>query len=115
MKKTFKLKQENKHPDRVVDSIKYEVRKYIKREKRKALPEDKDFWFFDCKFAIGDDEPKVIEFADITKSIDEAAKSEADTFYLEILARAEKRPEKEEEETLETKEVESEEEDKVED
>ncbi|AXH11774.1 DUF6172 family protein [Halarcobacter bivalviorum] len=111
MKKTFKLKQENKHPDRVVDSIKYEVRKYIKREKRKTLPEDKDFWFFDCKFAIGDDEPKVIEFADITKSIDEAAKSEAETFYLEILARAEKRPEKEEEETLE---VESEDEDTLE-
>ncbi|WP_424686129.1 DUF6172 family protein [Halarcobacter ebronensis] len=111
MKKTFKLKQENKHPDRVVDSIKYEVRKYIKREKRKTLPEDKDFWFFDCKFAIGDDEPKEIEFADITKSIDEAAKSEADTFYLEILARAEKRPEKEEK----TEEVESEDEDKVKD
>lgn len=66
---------------------------------------------FDCKFAIGDDEPKVIEFADITKSIDEAAKSEAETFYLEILARAEKRPEKEEEETLE---VESEDEDTLE-
>ncbi len=112
MKKTFKLKQENKHPDRVVDSIKYEVRKYIKREKRKALPEDKDFWFFDCKFAIGDEEPKVIDFIDITKSIDEAAKSEAETFYLEILARAEKRPEKEEEETLE---VESEDKDSLED
>lgn len=96
MKKTFKLKQENKHPDRVIDSIKYEVRKYIKREKKKALPEDKDFWFFDCKFAIGDEEAKVIEFVDITKSIDEAAKSEAETFYLEILARAEKRVVKEE-------------------
>lgn len=109
MKKTFKLKQENKHPDRVIDSIKYEVRKYIKREKKKTLPEDKDFWFFDCKFAIGDEEPKVIEFVDITKSIDKAAKSEAETFYLEILARAEKRPGKEE-----TEEVESEDKDSLE-
>ena len=111
MKKTFKLKQENKHPDRVVDSIKNEVRKYIKREKRKALPKDMDFWHFDCKFAIGDDEPKVIEFVDIIKSINEAAKSDSETFYLEILARAEKKPEKEEEETLE---VESEDEDSLE-
>lgn len=111
MKKTFKIQVENKNPDRVVEAIKYEVRKYIKREKRKALPEDKDFWFFDCKFAIGDEEPKVIDFIDITKSIDEAAKSEAETFYLEILARAEKRPKKKEDET---EELESENEDSLE-
>ncbi|RXJ86646.1 DUF6172 family protein [Arcobacter sp. CECT 8985] len=98
MKKTFKLQVENKHPDRVVEGIKHEVRKYIKRENKKQLPEDKDFWFFDCKFAIEGDEPKVIQFSEITKSIDEAAASGKETFYLEIIARAEKRPEKEVEE-----------------
>ena len=53
----------------------------------------------------------MIDFIDITKSIDEAAKSEAETFYLEILARAENKPEKEEDETLE---VESEDKDTLE-
>ncbi|AXX91915.1 hypothetical protein CPU12_06245 [Malaciobacter molluscorum LMG 25693] len=95
MKKTFKIQVENKHPDRVVEGIKHEVRKYIKREKGKKLPEDKDFWFFDCKFAKEDEEPKTIDFTEITKSIDEAAQAKCKTFYLEILARAEKRPEKE--------------------
>ena len=33
MKRKFDLNVENKHPDRVLESIKYEVRKYIKREK----------------------------------------------------------------------------------
>lgn len=103
MKKTFKIEVENKNPDRVVEAIKHEVRKYIKREQRKPLPEDKDFWFFDCKFSKEDEEPKVIEFIDIIKSINEAAEAKCKTFYLEILARAEKRPEK--------KEVESENED----
>ena len=95
MKKTFKIQVENKNPDRVVEAIKYEVRKYIKREKRKTLPEGKDFWFFDCKFAKENEEPKIIEFVDITKCIDEAHSSKCASFYLEILARAEKREPKE--------------------
>lgn len=95
MKKTFKIQVENKHPDRVVEAIKNEVRKYIKREKRKTLPEDKDFWFFDCKFAKGNDEPKVIDFIDITKSIDEASNEKCESLYLEVIARAGKREPKE--------------------
>ena len=35
MRKTFQLKGLNKNIDRQVDSIKNEVRKYIKREKSK--------------------------------------------------------------------------------
>lgn len=106
MKKTFKIQVENKNPDRVIEAIKHEVRKYIKREQRKPLPEDKDFWFFDCKFAKEDEEPKVIEFIDITKSINEAAEAKCKTFYLEILARAEKRVKKVivEEDSLEVEE-----------
>lgn len=85
MKKTFNLKVENKHPDRQVESIKHEIRKYIKREKRKSLPEEFDFWKFDCKFAKNDNEHEVIDFVDITKYIDEAASEDCDTLYMEIL------------------------------
>ena len=35
MKKTFQLIVENKNKDRQVDSIKNEIRKYIKRERTK--------------------------------------------------------------------------------
>lgn len=86
MKKTFKLQATNKHPDRVVEGIKHEVRKYIKREKRKTLPEGVDFWKFECKFAKNDEEPQVIDFLDITKYIDEAHASKSDSLYMEILA-----------------------------
>jgi len=95
VKKTFKLQVENKNPDRVVDSIKHEVRKYIKREQKKALPKDKDFWFFDCKFAKNDEEPKEIAFSEIIKSIDEAASLKCESFYMEIVARAEIKKSKE--------------------
>ena len=55
LKKVFKLTQENKHPDRVLDSIKYDIRRYVKRERKKKLPEDAIFWAFDCRFGQNSD------------------------------------------------------------
>ncbi len=86
MKKIFKLNVENKHPDRQLESIKHEIRKYIKREKNKPLPEGVDFWKFECKFAKNSDEPKAIDFIDITKNIDEASNEKCETLYMEILS-----------------------------
>lgn len=86
MKKTFNLNVENKAPARQLDSIKYEIRKYIKREKRKPLPEGVDFWKFECKFAKDAQEPYVIDFLDITKCIDEASAENCSTLYMEIIA-----------------------------
>ncbi len=86
MKKTFKFNVENKTPARQLDSIKYEIRKYIKREKRKTLPEGVDFWKFECKFSKNADEPKMIEFVDITKCIDDAFNEGSESFYMEIVA-----------------------------
>ncbi len=96
MKKTFKLNVENKHPDRLLEAIKHEIRKYIKREKRKPLPEDVDFWDLKCKFAKNDETPYSIEFNDITKYINEASNEKCDSFYMEILSTKgirEKKPE----------------------
>lgn len=86
MKKTFKLNVENKNPDRLLESIKYEIRKYIKREKRKALPDDVDFWDLKCKFAKNDETPEVINFNEITNCINEAANEKCDSFYMEIIS-----------------------------
>ncbi len=91
MKKTFQLVVENLNADRVLEGIKKEIRKYIKREKKKKLPEDMDMWTMECKFAIGDATPKSIGFIDIMKNVDAAASSESTTFYLEILTSAAKR------------------------
>ncbi len=86
MKKRFSFNVPNKTAERQLDSIKYEIRKYIKREKRKELPEGVDFWKFECKFAKGEEEPKDIDFLDITKYIDEAFNDNCQDFYMEIIA-----------------------------
>ncbi|AXH15356.1 DUF6172 family protein [Malaciobacter mytili] len=86
MKKTFKLEDGKRHPDRIIEAIKHEVRKYIKREKKKALPQEADFWKFECKSSINNEEPKTIAYSEITKAIDEASIQKAETLYLEIIA-----------------------------
>ena len=91
MRKTFQLKPEGKHPDRHLEAVKHEIRKYIQREKRRDLPEDTDFWDFDCRFGADNESAKAIHVAEITASIDEVVKAEGTQFYIEILARAAKR------------------------
>ena len=87
MRKTFKLNIEGKHRDRVLDATKHEIRKYVKRQRRVPLPEGVDFWDFDCRFGASADTAAVVHFATITALIDEAAKSGADSFYIELLAK----------------------------
>jgi hypothetical protein len=95
MKKSFPLKDEKRHPDRVLDAIKHEIRKYIKREKKKKLPEPESmYWDFDCKVGKSPEDAAVVEFDALIKSIDAVKESGADAVYVEILARAEMKPPK---------------------
>lgn len=87
MKKTFQLHVEGKHPDRVLDRIKHEVRKYLKRERARALPEGVDFWDFDCKFGLSEDTAQAVHLANVITCIDSAAKENAPQVYVEILAK----------------------------
>ncbi|MBP7769962.1 MAG: hypothetical protein KA055_02425 [Aliarcobacter sp.] len=95
MKKTFQLIVENKNKDRQVDSIKNEIRKYIKRERSKKLPDNCNYWNFSCKFGKTQEEAAEIRFVDVTKSIDIAAAENLESFYLELVALAEFRKPKE--------------------
>lgn len=88
MKKRFALTHPKKAPERVLEGIKNEVRKYIKREKNKPLPEDKDVWRVDCKFAQNDDELQEIRFSDIIQNIDEASVAKCESVMIEIVARS---------------------------
>ena len=100
MKKTYQLTAENKKPERVVEAIKNDIRKYIKREKRKALPEGMNVWNMDCKFAKNDATAEVIEFQDIMKSIDLSVEENAQSIYIEIISIAIKKERKIEEEII---------------
>ena len=88
MKKTFQLTIEGKHPDRVLDATKHEIRQYIKRERNKALPEGVDFWDFDCRFGASTDAAQVIHPAQLIEHIDALAAGGANAVYVELLAKA---------------------------
>ncbi len=87
MKKTFKLTNTKIKVARVVEGVKHEVRKYLKRERRKKLPEGVDFWDFDCKFGGTAEEATEIHLSEINKCIDEAEEKQLESFYIEILAK----------------------------
>lgn len=87
MKKTFALTHEKLNLVRLVESIKHDVKKYIRRERNKKLPAGADYWDFDCKFGATEAEAQDVHLSQINKSIDEAEKAELPSFYLEILAK----------------------------
>ncbi|MGC3984146.1 MAG: DUF6172 family protein [Pseudorhodoferax sp.] len=91
MRKTYPLQVEGKHPDRLLDAIKHDIRKYIKRERRRELPEGMDFWDFDCRFGADEAGSSIVHLSDITGLIDGVAKEGGRQFYVEILARPAKR------------------------
>ncbi len=87
MKKTFNLTHPKIKVPRLVEAIKNEVKKYIKRERNKTLPENVDFWDFDCRFGIDETTNEVIHLSDINKYISQAESKQLESFYLEILAK----------------------------
>ena len=87
MKKTFQLHVEGKHPDRLLDAIKHEIRKYLKRERRRDVPAGADFWDFDCKFGLTQDTAEVVHLANVITCIDNAVTNQATRFYVELLAK----------------------------
>lgn len=87
MRKTYPLLIEGKHPDRVLDAVKHDIRKYVKRQRRVALPEGVDFWDFDCKFGLGADTAAPVHFGNLIEQIDAAAKAGATAVYVEVLAK----------------------------
>lgn len=87
MKKTFPLRPDGKHPDRVVDAVKHEIRKYVRRERRRELPEGGDFWDFDCRFGTDRESAASAHLAELTRLIDEVVRAQGAQCYIEILAR----------------------------
>jgi hypothetical protein len=87
MRKSFPLEVPNHKPPRVVEAIKAEIRKYLKRERRKPLPEGVDFWDFDCKAGKDAESAETIHVAEIIKPVDIASQENWAALYIEILAK----------------------------
>ena len=87
LKKTYTLNIEGKNRDRLLDASKHDIRKYIKRERAKSLPEGVDFLDFDCKVGVGEAAAAPAHFAEIMGAIDALVKDGADQFYVEITSK----------------------------
>jgi len=94
MKKTFALTHPKIKYDRLVEAVRHDIKKYIKRERNKSLPENVDFWDFDCKFGFTEEDVKEIHLSEISKCIDQIEEKKLESFYLEILAKPGRRQKK---------------------
>jgi polyphosphate kinase 2 (PPK2 family) len=81
------LQAEGKHPDRVLEAVKHEIRKYFKRERNRAVPKGADFWDFDCKVGLTEDTADMVRVSAVIEAVDAAAKSGAASVYVEILSK----------------------------
>ena len=95
MKKTFLLTSQTQADARVRDKIRHEVNKYVKRERKKTLPEGFFRWDFDCKIGASEDVAETTTVEKIALGIDTVAESGAEKIYLQIEAVAKRRSERE--------------------
>lgn len=86
MKKTFPLQAPGKDDARVRDKIRHEVNKYVRRCRRKELPEGFAQWEFACRIGATEPgaEPRALK--DVAGGIDQVAAAGAAGIYIEIVA-----------------------------
>jgi len=100
MKKIFKLTDEKKHEDRVLEAVKNDIRKYVKREKKKDLPDKATmYWDFDCKVGATAEDAKELVYEELIKALDAVKATGATEVYVEVMAKAVPKPLKVDEST----------------
>ena len=87
MRKNVPLAIEGKNRDRILEAVKHDVRKYVKRERRRVLPEGADYWDFDCRFGVTQAAAEVVHLSALIGLIDGVAREGGEQVYVEILAK----------------------------
>ncbi len=85
MRRTYQLNQEGKNRDRLLEASKHDIRKYIRRERRKELPAGADYWDFDTMFGADEASAAVVAPAELIRSIDALVAAGGEQFYVEVL------------------------------
>ncbi|MDG1818389.1 MAG: DUF6172 family protein [Porticoccaceae bacterium] len=88
MKKTFKLEHPKIKVPRIVDSVKHEIKKYLKKERKQTLPSGAKYWGFDCKLGASEETAVEVQLPTLSKSIDALVEQNNMTLYVEITAKA---------------------------
>ena len=84
MRKVYKLTHPKIKVDRLVEGVKHDIKKYVKRERKKELPKSVDFWDFDCKFGKTFETLEPVHLAEMNKYIDQAKEQQVESFCIEI-------------------------------
>ena len=92
MKKTFPFTSPGRERARVVESVKNDVRKYVKRERKKTPPEDFELWDLNCRVGPTAETAVAKTVKELSGAIDEVANTDAPSVYIEILAVPGRRP-----------------------
>ena len=100
MKQTIELTHPKIKYPRQIEAVKNKIRKYIKRERRKELPEKMDFWDFDCTFGDTQAEAQPIHLSEIDAKINSIETRNLTSFYIEIIAKPAQRAKKKGEGTV---------------
>ena len=86
MKKTYQLAIEGKNRDRLIEAAKHDIRKYIKRERTKALPKGVDFWDFECQSGTPDASATPVHVAELFRAIDALIATGGAQFYVQVVS-----------------------------
>jgi hypothetical protein len=86
MKKTFPLQAAGKDDARVRDKIRHEINKYVRRCRRKPVPEGFAQWEFACRVGRGAEDAESRSLKEVGGSIDTVAQGGATAVYVEIEA-----------------------------
>ena len=88
MKRTFKLQHPKIKVPRIVDSIRHDIKKFLKKERNKSLPSGTKYWGFDCKLGQTEETAIDVNLSELTQSIDKLVENNALTIYVEITPKA---------------------------
>ena len=92
MKKTFPIRLPDQTDSRVLADIQVTLNKYVKRERRKALPEGANGWNFQCRVGASPETALPCQLAEIPAGIAAAALAEHPGVSVEILAEPRLKP-----------------------
>lgn len=84
MRRTYRLDIEGKNRDRLVEASKHDIRKYIRRERRKALPAGAHFWDFDTRFGVDEASAADIAPAELMRRIDALVAEGGNQFFVQV-------------------------------
>jgi hypothetical protein len=87
MHKIYPLQVEGKNPERVLDAIKHDIRRYFKRERARALPTGNDVWRFDCKLGLDQAQSQDTTEATMFAELSLLSAQGAASVYVEINSR----------------------------